>query len=74
MLDKNKIILEYLENKLSEIETDIKQTKKEYPCNSNDAFCHECGSNTHDASYDEQIQSVFLSQQIQTIKKNIEVS
>ena len=68
MLDKNKIILEYLENKLLEIQDDIKQTKKEYPCDNNDAFCHECGSNTHDASYDEQIQSVFISQEIERYK------
>jgi len=66
MTDKNKIILEYLENKLLEIQDDIKQTKKQYPCD--DSFCHECGSNTHDASYDEQIQEVFISQEIERYK------
>jgi len=68
MSDKNKIILEYLENKLVEIQDNIKQTKKEYPCDSNDTFCHECGSDTHDASYDEQIQEVFISQEIERYK------
>ena len=66
MTDKNKIILEYLKDKLSEIQTDIEQTKKEYPCN--DAFCHECGKYTHDASYDEQIQEMFISQEIERYK------
>ena len=74
MLDKNKIILEYLKDKLSEIQTDIEQTKKEYPCDGNDAFCHECGNNTHDASYDEQIESIFISQEIEKIKKESEVA
>ena len=69
MLDKNKIILEYIENKLVEIEDDIKQTKKEYPCD--DAFCHECGSNTNDPSYDEQMQSVFILQEINKLKRKV---
>ena len=68
MLDKNKIILEYLKNKLIEIQDNIKQTKKEYPCDNNDAFCHECGNDTHDASYDEQMQEVFILQEIERYK------
>ena len=30
-MDKNKIIIEYLKNKLSEIQLDIEKTQKEYP-------------------------------------------
>ena len=60
--------IEYLENKLIEIQDNIKQTKKEYPCDSNDAFCHECGNDTHDASYDEQMQEVFILQEIERYK------
>lgn len=72
MTDKNKIILEYLENKLAEIQTEIIKTKEEYPCDSNDAFCHECGYHTHDASYDDQMQEMFISSEIEIIKRNIE--
>jgi len=71
MLDKNKIILEYLDNKLLEIETNIQQTKKEYPCDSKDAFCYECGNNTNDPSYDEQMQSVFILQEINKLKRKV---
>ena len=66
MSDKNKIILEYLENKLAEIQDNIKQTKEEYPCDN--SFCHECGNDTHDASWNEQIQEVFISQEIEKYK------
>ena len=66
MLDKNKIILEYLENKLAEIQDNIKQTKEEHPCDN--SFCHECGNDTHDASWDEQIQEMFISQEIERYK------
>jgi len=66
MTDKNKIILEYLENKLTEIESNIEKTKDEYPCDN--SFCYECGNNTHDASYDEQIQKMFISEEIERYK------
>jgi hypothetical protein len=66
MADKNKIILEYLENKLSEIQDEIKITQKEYP--TSESFCYECGNHTHDASYNEQIQEIFISQEIERYK------
>ena len=59
MVDQNKIILEYLENKLSEIQDEIKRTQKKYP--TNESFCYECGNHTHDPSYNEQIQEIFIS-------------
>ena len=68
MTDKNKIILEYLENKLLEIQATIEQTKEEYPCDRNDAFCHECGYHTHDASYDDQMQEIFILEEIKRYK------
>lgn len=72
MLDKNKIILEYLKDKLSEVKTTIEQTKKEYPCDSNDSFCHECGYHTHDASYHDEVEELFLLKEIENIKKESE--
>ena len=58
MVNKNKIILEYLENELLEIQDKIKRIQKEYP--TNESFCYECGNHTHDVSYDEQIQEIFI--------------
>ena len=66
MIEQNKIILEYLENKLLEIQDEIKRTQKEYP--TNESFCYECGNDTHDASYNEQIQEIFILQEIERYK------
>jgi len=65
MVDKNKIIIEYLKNKLSEIQLNIEKTQKEYPIEN--TFCYECGNHTHDASYNEQMEENFLLSEIRNL-------
>lgn len=70
MTEQNKVILEYLENKLLEIQDTIKKTNQDYPCDEKDSFCYECGNHTHDPSYNEQMQEYFLKSEIEKIKGN----
>jgi len=70
VLNKNKIIIDYLKNKLSEIKLNIEKTQEEYPIE--DTFCYECGYHTHDASYHEQIEENFLLSEIENLKTESE--
>ena len=65
MIDKNKIIIEYLKEKLSEVKSKVERTQKEYP--TNESFCYECGNHTHDPSYNEQIEESFLLREIENL-------
>ena len=65
-MDKNKIIIEYLKNKLSEIQLSIKKTQEEYSIEN--TFCYECGNHTHDPSYDKQMEENFLLSEIRNLK------
>ena len=64
-MDKDKIIIEYLEEKLSEVQSKVERLQKEYP--TDESFCYECGNHTLDPSYNEKIQENFLLSEIENL-------